>query len=136
MTEQEKKIEVHEKIIAQLEEQNKLYRKLQYAHKSEKWTPQDNLQAFLFDEAEAETESPQKNQSTKEKVSVRGHSRKKPGRKGLDPNLPRKEIVHDLAQQEKQCKCGNNLEKIGEDSREELDFQPARLWVNKHIYPH
>ena len=133
--EQSKKLEEQDKQIAQLEEQNKLYRKLQYASKSEKWTPQDSLQAFLFDEAEAETESPQKNQSTEEKVSVRGHSRKKAGRKGLDPSLPRKEIVHDLAQEDKQCKCGNNLEKIGEDSREELGFQPARLWVNKHIYP-
>ena len=32
-------------------------------------------------------------------------------------------------------KCGHDLEKIGEDQREELDMQPAKYWVNRHTYP-
>jgi hypothetical protein len=35
-----------------LEEENQLLRRLRFAHKSEKWTNEDKMQASLFDEAE------------------------------------------------------------------------------------
>ena len=114
-----------------LEEEVALLRKLRFAHKSEKWTTEDKIQAFLFDEAEEVSESP----TTVRTTVVKSHRRKKAGRKALDPKLPRVELIHELSDKEKVCDCGHALQKIGEDSYEELDFQPAKYWVNKHIYP-
>ncbi|MDH4201258.1 MAG: IS66 family transposase [Spirochaetia bacterium] len=114
-----------------LEEENKLLRRLRFAHKSEKWTNKDKIQASLFDEVEATID---KESRLKEIIVVKSHSRKKKGRKALSPDLPRKEIIHDISEAEKICDCGETLKKIGEDTYEELDFQPAKYWVNKHTY--
>jgi len=71
----------------------------------------------------------------RQRVKVASHSRKKPGRKALSPDLPRIEIHHDLTPEEKQCDCGAELVKIGDDIRERLDVIPAKIQVEKHIYP-
>jgi transposase len=118
-------------LILVLHEENLLLRRLRFAHKSEKWTNEDKIQASLFDEVEAAID---KESRLKETIIVKGHSRKKRGRRALAADLPRKEIIHDISEAEKTCDCGEMLKKIGEDSYEELDFQPAKYWVNKHTY--
>ncbi|MDH4201165.1 MAG: transposase [Spirochaetia bacterium] len=65
-----------------LEEENRLLRRLRFAHKSEKWTNEDKIQAFLFDEVEATID---KESSLKEIIIVKSHGRKKKGRKALSP---------------------------------------------------
>lgn len=114
-----------------LEEEVRLLRRLRFAHKSEKWTNEDKTQAVLFDEAE---NTPGEASQKKEIIRVKTHSRKKRGRKAISADLPRQEIIHDISEKEKTCDCGQKLAKIGEDSYEELDFEPARYWVNRHIY--
>ena len=64
-----------------------------------------------------------------EEVSVPAHKRKKKGRKPLPEELPRIEVVHDLEESEKQCACGSQLTRIGEESSEQLDYVPAKLQV-------
>ena len=34
------------------------------------------------------------------------------------------------------CQCGKDLVKIGEDITEQLDVEPARFFVHRHIRPH
>ena len=54
------------------------------------------------------------------------------GRQPLPEHLPRIEHRHDPAS----CtcgQCGNNLVKIGEDVSEQLDVEPARFFVHRHI---
>ena len=123
--------------IALLEEEVKLLRKLRFAHRSEKWTKKDTLQALLFDEAESghQKGSEESQHPNTQTITVTYTRQKRAGRRKLDPSLPRKDIEHDLPAKEKQCNCGKALEKIGEDVREELDFQPAKYWVNRHVYP-
>jgi transposase len=41
-----------------------------------------------------------------EKVEVKSHTKKKPGRKPLAPEIPREEIIHDIPEEEKTCGCG------------------------------
>jgi transposase len=56
------------------------------------------------------------------------------GRKPLPPELPRIEHRHEP----EQCtcaQCGKNLVKIGEDISEQLDVEPARFFVHRHIRP-
>jgi transposase len=60
-------------------------------------------------------------------------TRKKPGgRKPLPKNLPREVIEHDLSDEEKICACGNDMEYIGANVSEELNYVPAKLTVIEH----
>lgn len=63
-----------------------------------------------------------------------GTPRRTPKREALPTHLPRIEERHEPAS----CTCtacGNTLVNIGEDIREQLDAEPARFFVRKHIHP-
>lgn len=63
------------------------------------------------------------------------YTRNKPGhgRKKLPESLNRERIVHDLTESEKTCTCcGEQLNHIGEEVSEQLDFIPARIYVLQH----
>lgn len=102
-----------------------------FGRKSEKLTPEDVRQGLLFNEAEAGAveAGPEPEKTT----IVAGHARKKPGRKKLPSWLPRIEVVHDLAPDEKQCACGVEMKKIGEETSEKLDVIPAKFQVIRNI---
>ncbi len=60
--------------------------------------------------------------------------RKRAGRQPLPPELPRIEHRHEPASC--QCGvCGHALVNIGEDVSEQLDVEPARFFVHRHIRP-
>src|SRR5471032_2793097 len=60
--------------------------------------------------------------------------RRRAGRQPLPPELPRIEHRHEPASC--QCgQCGADLVKIGEDVSEQLDVEPARFFVHRHIRP-
>ncbi|SHN45033.1 Transposase [Duganella sacchari] len=60
--------------------------------------------------------------------------RNRAGRQALPPELPRIEHRHEPASC--QCEaCGRDLVKIGEDISEQLDVEPARFFVHRHIRP-
>ncbi len=84
----------------------------------------------LFDMPEPDPDAEEE-----EVVNVPSHTRKKKGRKSLPANIPRVEVVHDIAPEEKICGCGAQLERIGEDESEKLDIIPAVVRVIKHIRP-
>jgi transposase len=55
------------------------------------------------------------------------------GRRRIPPNLPRIRIEHDLSDAEKICPCcGESLAAIGEETSEQLDYEPASLFVCVH----
>jgi transposase len=48
--------------------------------------------------------------------------------------LPRVRLVHDVAQGQRACpECGHERHKIGEEISEQLDYQPASLFVVEHV---
>ena len=60
--------------------------------------------------------------------------RARAGRQPLPGHLPR--IEHRHEPQSCQCKqCGSDLVKIGEDVSEQLDVEPAKFFVHRHIRP-
>lgn len=61
--------------------------------------------------------------------------RKGHGRQPLPGHLPRKRIEHDLPEAEQRCGCGRMKTKIGEDTSEQLEYIPASLFVQEHVYP-
>lgn len=68
-------------------------------------------------------------------VEIPSHERKKVGRKKLPDGLPREDLVHDLAEKDKICGCGAQLEQIGEDVSEKLDVVPAVIRIIRHVRP-
>ena len=60
--------------------------------------------------------------------------RSRAGRQPLPDHLPR--IEHRHEPESCQCsQCGQNLVKIGEDVSEQLDVEPAKFFVHRHIRP-
>jgi transposase len=56
------------------------------------------------------------------------------GRTALPEHLPRREVVHDLSAAEKLCPCcGRPRACIGEQTAEQLDLEPARLFVLRTV---
>ncbi len=115
-----------------LEEQIRLYRAMLYGRKSEKNNEAEKNQLGLFNEAE-ETASLSSLEEKPQEITVPSHIRKKSGRRPLPDDLPREEVIHDLAEDEKVCACGSSLSRIGEEVSEKLDIVPARVRVIKHI---
>ena len=118
--------------IERLEMELRLLRHKLYAPKSERMAAADEVQAHLFNEAEATTEIEEKPTEEQELVTYR---RKKGGRRLLPANLPRIEEVHDIAEEAKICGCGSSLSRIGEEVTEELDIVPRQCRVIRHIRP-
>jgi transposase len=69
--------------------------------------------------------------SKEKKAERRGH-----GRKSLPEALPRRRVVFDLEESERQCQhCQRPMQKIGEDVSERLEFIPASLQVIEEVRP-
>lgn len=117
----------YETEIEHLREELRLLLAKRYGPSSEKVSPD---QLGLFNEAEAEAETPAEPAAT---VPVAAHERKRGGRKPLPDYLPRVRIEHDLPEGEKTCPCGCALTHIGEDSSEQLDIVPAQVRVLQHV---
>jgi transposase len=126
-------------IIVSLQQQNdhlqEMLRLLQnelFGRKSERHPAVDKHQLPLFTPPAAE---PAKPVAADEPIEVKGHRRQKRGRKPLPDNLPRIEVVHDIAEDDKHCACGAALSRIGEETCEKLDHIPAKIRVIRHIRP-
>jgi transposase len=122
--------------IKLLEEENRWLKAQLFGRSSEKTAVADRSppdQSWLFNEAEALAQAAAAAPQT---ILIPAHERRKRGRKPLSAELPRVEVLHDLADHEKVCaKDGTTLERIGEEVCEQLDYQPARVRVLKHIRP-
>ncbi|MCK7458776.1 IS66 family transposase zinc-finger binding domain-containing protein, partial [Idiomarina aminovorans] len=64
------------------------------------------------------------------------YTRKLPRRARLDASLPRKEVIHDISDEDKTCECcGTDMHRMGEDVSEKLDFIPAKIQVIRDVRP-
>jgi len=112
-----------------LQEQLNLALARRYAASSEKIAPD---QIRLFDEAEVEAQAVMP--SEEDAITVPEHTRRKRGRKKLPESLPRVEVIHELADDERVCPHdGKPLTEIGEVTSEQLDIIPAKIQVIRHI---
>ena len=120
----------YEQEIDLLQERVRLLYTQLFGKKSEKGTTAAQpLPLFDMPEPEAEQEP------EPEEVEVAAHTRQKSGRKKLPEDLPRIDVVHDIAEEEKVCECGAQLSRIGEDVAEKLDIIPAVIQVIRNIRP-
>jgi transposase len=105
-----------------------------YAAKSEARANPAQRDLFLNEaEALAPNGAPVAEETTPEAVEVAGHSRKKRGRKPLDPHLPREIVRHELPEAERVCAHdGSRLVEIGAEISEQLDIVPQQVRVIQH----
>jgi len=62
------------------------------------------------------------------------YTRTKPKRKPLPADLPRERVEYELDEADKVCGgCGEALDRIGEETSEQLDYIPATLRVIEHV---
>lgn len=116
-----------------LHEELKLLRLKLYARLSERFPYEiDEIQRSLFEDWPTEVEEVEPEE---EPVVIKEHERKKGGRKPLPKDLLRVEVIHDISDEEKQCGCGAIKSRIGEETSEKLQIDPAKLWVELHIRP-
>jgi transposase len=116
--------------IAALQEELRLLIHKRFGASTEKADP-DQLQ--LFNEAETTAATAPDADNTATEITVPEHTRQKRGRKPLPPLLPRVRIEHDIPDVEKICPCGCTLSRIGEETSEQLDIEPAKIQVLQHV---
>ena len=105
-----------------------IYKK--YAQSAEK-LKDDKQQPLFYEEPESANIIEEKS----EKLEVKSYTRKKPGRKPLDPNLRRVEKIVDIPEDEKTCACGSVMTRISEETSEKLEIIPQSIYVTKTIRP-
>ena len=110
------------------------HKRIRFAYKSEAFSAQ---QRELFEESWSADLAALEAEVAQLQKPLGSQSRKTPrptGRKPLPEHLPRIEHRHEP----EHCTCaacGGNLIKIGEDVSEQLDVEPARFFVHRHIRP-
>jgi transposase len=117
-------------LIKCLEENARLAKVRQFGKKTEKT---ESLQMELFDELLREELPESEEDAEKETIHYERRKPKKKGRLIDTSKLPREKIVYDLTDDEKKCRCGCELTKVGEDCSEQIDYIPASLKVIEHI---
>lgn len=112
-------------------EEFKLEKSRRYGSSSEK----NSHQMDLFDEAGIQLIGELKDQLD-DTIDIEGYKRKKhPVRKPIPNDLPREVIIHDIAEHEKICSCGEYLVCIGKEISEQIKYIPAQLSVVQHVRP-
>jgi transposase len=128
--------ERYEKDTELLLEQIRHLRAQLFGRKSEKGPDGKEIQPLpLFDMPEPDPDAEAEEGEAAEDIEIPVHTRKKRGRKPLPEELPRVEVVHDLADEDKVCACGCDLSRIGEEVSEQLDIVPAQIRVIRNIRP-
>ncbi|XP_014680252.1 PREDICTED: uncharacterized protein y4jD-like [Priapulus caudatus] len=85
----------------------------------------------LFNEAETFADDHAESDAAVQETIT--YTRKKPGRKALPADLPRKIDRHELPESEQICDCGHALHVVGEASSEQLEIIPAQVYVIEHV---
>ena len=121
-----------ERELAWAEEKYRAMELRYFGRKSEKYSPEEDRQNRLFDEAEAyqAPDAP----PVVETIEVPAHDRAKRGRKPKSDKLPVREVLHELGSEEQQCPCcGEARTVIGEERSSEYHLVPAHVEKIVHV---
>lgn len=121
-----------QRALACLKEEYLALKRLLYGPRRERFLEDPNQQHLFDTEALVSVPVPD---LTLENSAQSPKQRKAHGRRPIPDHVPRRDVLHDVADEERTCGCGREKTKIGEDSTEQLDYIPGKLEVLKHIYP-
>jgi len=106
-----------------------------FSPKKDKMSLEESGQLPLFNEAEAHADEQETCKETtnsvaepEAKITVKSYERKTGGKRSIPDDIPSEEIVYELSDEEKSCKCcGKARPVIGEDRNEELEIIPEQI---------
>jgi transposase len=96
--------------------------------------PEDPGQGHLFD-TEPLTSIPPEPPAGDPSEPAPAKNRRGHGRRPIGDHLPRRDVLHDVSEEDRACGCGRARTRIGEDVTEQLDYIPGKIEVLRHIYP-
>jgi transposase len=123
--------EMHTKqtLIDKLTHEMAVLKRIKFAATSEAYTGEQ--QRLLFETIETDLAALQAEIDKVVPAVADQREKRQPRRTALPANLPRKEIVHEPASTT--CRCACQLQRIGEDISEKLDYQPGVFTVERHV---
>jgi transposase len=122
-----------QRALACLKEEYLALKRLLYGPRRERLMEDPDQQHLGFD-TEASTSLPVPEPASEDAPHSPKH-RKGHGRRPIPDHVPRRDVLHDVPEEELTCGCGREKTKIGEDIAEQLDYEPGKLLVLRHIYP-
>lgn len=126
---QSRKIHRDETIIEQLTHEIALLKRHKFAKRSEQISP---AQGSLLDELlNTDLEAIEAELKALHPAHAQTEPRQQPKRAPLPPQFPRTVIHHEP--DDTQCACGCQLQRIGEDVSEKLDYTPGVFTVEQHV---
>lgn len=119
-------------LIDKLTHENALLKRLKFAAQSEKFTAeQRSLLEETFDADLAEVGREMKRLGVDVNAADDKVGKKTPKRAPLPPHLPRRDVHHEP--ESTVCGCGCQMQRIGEDVAEKLDYEPGVFTVERHV---
>ncbi len=128
-----------QQLVAKLSHELELFRRYVYGRRSEKLDPAQLLLEFASWLKAMNETAPADGDGAHDalpSLPAPALSRPRPGhgRKPLPGFLPRQRVEHDLPEEQCTCRaCGARLVKIGEETSEQLEYQPASFFVIEHV---
>jgi transposase len=131
--EQSETIESQHQLIEKLKHEVALLRRHIFGQRRERFV--DNPQQGKLFEIDDPQPPPAQADDEPDEPSNSGRGRRRGhGRRRLPPHLVRHDEVHELNDEQRKCPCCGKLRcKVSEAVSEQLDFQPATLFVTRHI---
>lgn len=100
-----------------------------FGKKSERFIPQENDDQLTFLGLPVSSEAPSETEKITYTRKKANKKKKHPVRQHLPASLPRNEIIIEPEEDT------TGMKKIGEEITEELEYQPAKVYVNRYIRP-
>jgi transposase len=129
-------LQAQHQLVAKLTHELQLFRGYLYGRRSERLTldPAQLLLEFASWLKAMEAAPPADAAPSIPEASPPAQPRPGHGRRPLPALLPRRRVEHALPDEQGTCAaCGARLVKIGEETSEQLDYQPASLFVTEHV---
>ena len=117
-------------LIDKLTHEMAILKRLKFAASSEDYSGEQQRMLFETLDTDIEALSAEIEQLAPTRPAE-DDGKKQPKRASLPAALPRKEIRHEP--DSTTCTCGCQLQRIGEDVAEKLDYQPGVFTVERHI---
>ncbi|SPY55676.1 ISPpu14, transposase Orf3 [Pseudomonas aeruginosa] len=124
-----RKIQRDETIIEQLTHEIAILKRHKFAKRSEQISPAQG--SLLDDLLNTDLEAIDAELQALRPAPASDETRQQPKRAPLPPQLPRTVISHEPDSTE--CACGCQLQRIGEDVSEKLDYTPGVFTVEQHV---
>ena len=129
---QSETIESQQQLIDKLRHELALFKRYIFGQRRERFVD-DPRQGKLFPGEQppqpSEADEPEDEPTASGRKRRRGH-----GRRPLPEFLPRKDELYELNEEERKCPCCGELRiKVSEEVSEQLEFEPASLFVVRHV---